>query len=50
MVQTVQNGADGTFGFAPLQLDKVGTYVYTVSEREGCGCGGVQQQLRAGRD
>ncbi|WP_368153645.1 Spy0128 family protein, partial [Collinsella aerofaciens] len=29
VVQTVQNGADGTFGFAPLQLDKVGTYVYT---------------------
>ena len=27
VVQTVQNGADGTFGFAPLQLDKVGTYV-----------------------
>lgn len=35
VVQTVQNGADGTFGFAPLQLDKVGTYVYTVSERAG---------------
>lgn len=27
VVQTVQNGVDGTFGFAPLQLDKVGTYV-----------------------
>lgn len=35
VAQTVQNGADGTFGFAPLQLDKVGTYVYTVSERAG---------------
>ena len=37
VVQTVQNGVDGTFGFAPLQLDKVGTYVYTVSERAGAG-------------
>ena len=41
MVQTVQNGADGTFGFAPLQLDKVGTYVYTVSERAGATANGV---------
>lgn len=38
---TVQNGADGTFGFAPLQLDKVGTYVYTVSERAGATANGV---------
>ena len=41
VVQTVQNGADGTFGFAPLQLDKVGTYVYTVSERAGATANGV---------
>ena len=41
VVQTVQNGADGTFGFAPLQLDKVGTYVYTVSERAGATENGV---------
>lgn len=41
VVQTVQNGAVGTFGFAPLQLDKVGTYVYTVSERAGATANGV---------
>lgn len=41
VVQTVQNGADGTFGFAPLQLDKVGTYVYTVFERAGATANGV---------
>lgn len=41
VVQTVQNGADSTFGFAPLQLDKVGTYVYTVSERAGATANGV---------
>lgn len=41
VVQTVQNGVDGTFGFAPLQLDKVGTYVYTVSERAGATASGV---------
>ncbi len=41
VVQTVQNGADGTFGFAPLQLDKVGTYVYTVSERAAATANGV---------
>lgn len=41
VVQTVQNGADGTFGFAPLQLDKVGTYVCTVSERAGATANGV---------
>lgn len=41
VVQTVHNGADGTFGFAPLQLDKVGTYVYTVSERAGATANGV---------
>lgn len=41
VVQTVQNGADGTFGFAPLQLDKVGTYVSTVSERAGATANGV---------
>lgn len=41
VVQTVQNGADGTFGFAPLQLDKGGTYVYTVSERAGATANGV---------
>ena len=41
VVQTVQNGADGTFGFAPLQLGKVGTYVYTVSERAGATANGV---------
>lgn len=41
VVQTVQNGADGTFGFAPLQLDKVGTYVYTVYERAGATANGV---------
>lgn len=41
VVQTVQNGADGTFGFAPLQLDKVGTYVYTVSEQVGAATNGV---------
>lgn len=41
VVQTVQNGADGTFGFAALQLDKVGTYVYTVSERAGATANGV---------
>lgn len=41
VVQTVRNGADGTFGFAPLQLDKVGTYVYTVSERAGATANGV---------
>lgn len=41
VVQMVQNGADGTFGFAPLQLDKVGTYVYTVSERAGATANGV---------
>lgn len=41
VVQTVQNGADGTFGFAPLQLDKVGTYVYTVSERAGATANGI---------
>lgn len=41
VVQTVQNGADGTFGIAPLQLDKVGTYVYTVSERAGATANGV---------
>mgnify|MGYP002768672316 CR=1 FL=1 len=41
VVQTVQNGADGTLGFAPLQLDKVGTYVYTVSERAGATANGV---------
>lgn len=41
VAQTVQNGADGTFGFAPLQLDKVGTYVYTVSERAGATANGV---------
>ena len=41
VVQTVQNGADGTFGFAPPQLDKVGTYVYTVSERAGATANGV---------
>lgn len=35
VVQTVQNGVDGTFNFAPLQLDKAGTYVYTVSEQVG---------------
>ena len=41
VVQTVQNGADGTFGFTPLQLDKVGTYVYTVSEQTGATANGV---------
>ena len=41
VVQTVQNGVDGTFGFAQLQLDKVGTYVYTVSERAGATANGV---------
>lgn len=41
VVQAVQNGADGTFGFAPLQLDKVGTYVYTLSERAGATANGV---------
>ena len=41
VVQTVQNGADGTFGFTPLQLDKVGTCVYTVSERAGATANGV---------
>lgn len=41
VVQTVQNGVDGTFGFAPLQLDKVGTYVYTVFERAGATANGV---------
>ena len=41
VVQTVQNGVDGTFNFAPLQLDKVGTYVYTVSERAGATANGV---------
>ena len=41
VAQTVQNGADGTFCFAPLQLDKVGTYVYTVSERAGATANGV---------
>lgn len=41
VVQTVRNGADGTFGFAPLQLDKVGTYVYTVSEQAGATANGV---------
>lgn len=41
VVQTVQNGDDGTFGFAPLQLDKVGTYVYTLSERAGATANGV---------
>lgn len=41
VVQTVQNGADGTFGFTPLQLDKVGTYVYTLSERVGATANGV---------
>ena len=41
VVQTVQNGADGTFGFAPPQLDKVGTYVYTLSERAGATANGV---------
>lgn len=41
VVQTVQNGADGTFGFAPLQLNKVGTYVYTLSERAGATANGV---------
>ena len=41
VVQTVQNSVDGTFGFAPLQLDKVGTYVYTVSERAGATANGV---------
>ena len=41
VVQTVQNGADGTFGFAPLQLDKVGMYVYTVSEQAGATANGV---------
>lgn len=41
VVQTVQNGVDGTFGFAPLRLDKVGTYVYTVSERAGATANGV---------
>ncbi len=41
VIQTVQNGVDGTFGFAPLQLDKVGTYVYTVSERAGATANGV---------
>lgn len=41
VVQTVQNGVDGTFNFAPLQLDKAGTYVYTVSERAGATANGV---------
>ena len=41
VAQTVQNGADGTFGFTPLQLDKVGTYVYTVSEQAGATANGV---------
>lgn len=41
VVQTVQNGVDGTFGFAPLQLDKAGTYVYTVSEQAGATANGV---------
>lgn len=41
VVQTVQSGVDGTFSFAPLQLDKVGTYVYTVSERAGATANGV---------
>lgn len=41
VVQTVQNGVDGTFGFAPLQLDKVGTYVYTVSEQAVATANGV---------
>ena len=41
VVQTVQNSVDGTFGFAPLQLDKVGTYVYTVSEQAGATANGV---------
>lgn len=41
VVQTVQNGVDGTFGFAPLQLDKVGTYVYTVFEQAGATANGV---------
>lgn len=41
VVQTVQNGVDGTFNFAPLQLDKAGTYVYTVSEQVGAATNGV---------
>ncbi len=41
VVQTVQNGVDGTFAFAPLQLDKAGTYVYTVSEQVGAATNGV---------
>lgn len=41
VVQTVQNGVDGTFNFAPLQLDKAGTYVYTVSEQGGAATNGV---------
>ena len=41
VVQTVQSGVDGTFNFAPLQLDKAGTYVYTVSEQVGAATNGV---------
>lgn len=41
VVQTVQNGVDGTFNFAPLQLDKAETYVYTVSEQVGAATNGV---------
>ena len=45
VVQTVQNGVDGTFGFAPLQLDKVGTYVYTVSEQAEATANGVTYDM-----
>ncbi len=34
-LQTVKNGADGTFAFAELSFDTVGTYYYLVKEDAG---------------
>ncbi|SUN72166.1 Cna B-type domain-containing protein [Streptococcus massiliensis] len=34
-LQTVKNTADGQVKFAALEYDKVGTYTYTITEKEG---------------
>lgn len=39
-VETVKNGSNGTFSFAELTFDKVGTYTYSVAEIKG-NLGGV---------
>ena len=40
-LQTVQNEADGSFAFAPIEYDRVGTYRYAVRELNAGELGGI---------